>query len=182
MSNPLNSLDVNGDGQVVPLDVLIIINAMNEVGGGKLPEKVLSNPRFAAPKAYLDANRDGSLSPSDALVIINYLNRSVAEAEGEATPTLLVGSANGDPNAAIILPVWAAILDEDSGTTTEELPADSESLPALVPVQNPIVAIDMALRDTWRDLIDVSLDEETLDDVLNGENPDELVDEVFGNW
>lgn len=50
--------DVNGDGQITPQDVLVIVNAVN-LGDSDL---------------LRDANRDGSVSPIDALVVINWLN------------------------------------------------------------------------------------------------------------
>ena len=62
--------DVNGDGTVAPLDVLIVINALNRVGGSyELPA---SRP---IRDAFLDVNRDGHVSPIDALQTINQLNR-----------------------------------------------------------------------------------------------------------
>ncbi|MCB9874371.1 MAG: hypothetical protein H6821_09360 [Planctomycetaceae bacterium] len=68
--NKVLATDVDGDGQVAPLDVLLVINALNNRGGAyKLPT---SRPIGAA---YLDVNKDGSVSPIDALIPINQLNR-----------------------------------------------------------------------------------------------------------
>ena len=63
-----DSRDVNGDGQLTPIDVLLVINYLNGVG---------------AHESTLDVTGDGQVSPIDALLVINSLN-SEAVAEGEA--------------------------------------------------------------------------------------------------
>jgi hypothetical protein len=81
--NPGDSLDVSGDGNVVPGDVLMIINELNhptchdESGLMQLPP-----PPGTAPP-YHDVNGDGYCTPRDALIVINYLNAQAA-GEGEA--------------------------------------------------------------------------------------------------
>lgn len=77
--NPLDANDVNGDGTVSPLDVLLIINELNEKGAYELSET-----GELAEGPTLDVNGDGSVSPLDALMIINHLNRHAIRAEGEA--------------------------------------------------------------------------------------------------
>ena len=65
--NPQNNIDVDGDGNIDPRDVLIILNSLNSTGPGPLP----------APfdgEFYLDVNGDGLLTPLDALIVINQLN------------------------------------------------------------------------------------------------------------
>lgn len=69
-TNPTNPLDVNGDSSVDPLDVLIIINAINLYGIGPVPPP----PQFVG---YLDANANGAVEPLDVLMVINQLNRLV---------------------------------------------------------------------------------------------------------
>ena len=73
--NPLNNLDVNGDGFVTPLDALLIVNHLSAFGSGRL-----SLPWTGR---YIDASGDDFISPSDALQVINFLNRrSAGEGEG----------------------------------------------------------------------------------------------------
>ncbi|MDX1929927.1 MAG: Ig-like domain repeat protein [Pirellulaceae bacterium] len=72
--NPVNRLDVNGDGTVSPTDALLVINHLNKVGPGRL-----SLPWTGR---FLDVNQDDSVSPVDALQVINFLNNK-ASAEGE---------------------------------------------------------------------------------------------------
>ncbi|MBI2478400.1 MAG: hypothetical protein HYV60_07090 [Planctomycetia bacterium] len=82
--NPVNPLDVNANGSVEPLDVLIIINELNAPkfrdAAGRLVDAA-SLPLF--PDFYFDTNRDGFLVPLDALVIINFLNSFNGGLEGE---------------------------------------------------------------------------------------------------
>lgn len=67
-TNPSQALDVSGNGQVDPLDVLIIINAINTLGAGALP----TPPLFLG---HLDTNANGAIDPLDALIVINYVNQ-----------------------------------------------------------------------------------------------------------
>lgn len=76
--NPRNPLDVDNDGDVSPLDVLMIINDIEANRFRDLPNDV----EETAP--YIDTNGNGRLDPLDVLEVINYLNRGSGEsAEGE---------------------------------------------------------------------------------------------------
>jgi hypothetical protein len=84
--NPIDPLDVNNDGHVAPLDVLIIINMLNSPEGShRLPVPTADQP----PPYFYDCNGDGIVAPIDALIVINFLNaRSAAQGgEGEADGT-----------------------------------------------------------------------------------------------
>ena len=69
--NPINSLDVNNDGVLAPIDALLVINELNRVGAHAL----LPPSGGSAPPPYLDVTGDNFVSPVDALRIINELNR-----------------------------------------------------------------------------------------------------------
>lgn len=78
--NPNLPADVNGDGVVTPIDVLMLINELNRRGAGPLPTGTGGEGLPFMP----DVNGDGILSPLDILIIINDLNRDLPpEAEGE---------------------------------------------------------------------------------------------------
>ena len=62
-------LDVNGDDRITPVDALLIINELNENGGG-----IFDPFRPGGIRGWIDANGDGRISPIDALIVINYLN------------------------------------------------------------------------------------------------------------
>lgn len=64
--------DVDGSGDVSPLDALAIINGLNGARFGVEGESAASN-RVAK---MIDVDADATLSPLDALVVINFLNES----------------------------------------------------------------------------------------------------------
>ncbi len=92
--NPVDPRDVNGDGQVTPIDALILINRLNSFGPGPLGGGGARGGSGEAP-IWVDVNGDGVFSPLDVLIIINWLNRrrliavSEAAAEGEAAPAVM---------------------------------------------------------------------------------------------
>lgn len=78
-TNRANNLDTTRDGAVVPLDALVVINALNLVeGNGEL-----SNPRTLLEQEQpdFDTNGDGFLTPVDALLVINFLNSQNGQGE-----------------------------------------------------------------------------------------------------
>ena len=77
-TNVRDSLDVNDDGFVSPIDALLDINSINETGSRPL----IGRPVIAP---YYDVSGDGYLSSIDALRVINFLNGDIALAEGEAS-------------------------------------------------------------------------------------------------
>ncbi|MFN7877029.1 MAG: S8 family serine peptidase [Pirellula sp.] len=77
--NPLNPLDVDGDGLVTPLDVLAIINFIN-MGASSLPEFDPLNPLAST---FSDVNGNNSVEPLDVLAVINAINSVNSGGEGE---------------------------------------------------------------------------------------------------
>ena len=93
--NGCNVLDTSNDGQVAPLDALIPINRLNEVGAGTLP---LPRP---AGSPFHDTTGNGTLEPLDVLLIINALNGATSESiftfsGGLENDTAAGGATNGD--------------------------------------------------------------------------------------
>lgn len=78
-----NPLDVDVDGTISPLDVLLIINLLNSQGSSKYLPPEVGGTR--APYFY-DANGDDFASPLDVLLVINFINQS-GNGEGEDKPT-----------------------------------------------------------------------------------------------
>ncbi len=97
-----DSVDVNGDGQVNPLDALVLINALNLdlFPGGLLPAAPSS------PADYYDVNGDGYLTPIDVLLVINYLNTHVPGTSSLAVAT----TTTAEPAASQF--------DSDSGSSS----------------------------------------------------------------
>ena len=81
--NPNQPYDVNNDGSISAIDVLLIINLLNlhEDFPGPVPEP--SGAPFIPP-AYYDVNGDNHVTPSDAIEVTNYLNSRDQNPEGEA--------------------------------------------------------------------------------------------------
>lgn len=79
--NFVNPLDVDGDGHVVPLDALIVINEVNTPTASSLLGLL---PRSRPPESfYFDVSQDGFVAAIDALNVINFLIDQ-PQAEGEA--------------------------------------------------------------------------------------------------
>jgi hypothetical protein len=71
--NPRTNLDVNDDGDVIPFDVLYLINELNNPFYSHPQTRKL--PASRPLEAYfLDVNNDGYATPLDALAIVNFLN------------------------------------------------------------------------------------------------------------
>lgn len=154
--NPVNGLDVDASGFVVPQDALIVINALNAGRSGQLP-----NPPTGSftPPPFLDANGDGFLSPQDALVIINDLNnRSSGEgefAEPDTAPAMDSGSVVQADQASFVIAIsdadgvssWASGVeivdhrigdDDDEDDSAWELEDSSETMIHALAVAAPL--------------------------------------------
>jgi PKD repeat protein len=82
--NAVAALDVDDDGEIVPLDALLIINYLNEHGSHALPVPIIPPD---GPPPFLDVDGDDWIAPIDALLVINELNRQHdAEAETASPP------------------------------------------------------------------------------------------------
>jgi hypothetical protein len=78
LQNPKDPLDTNGDGEVTPIDALLIINYLNQHGAGSLSSD--SSPFL------IDTNGDNSAAPIDVLMVVNFINRqSGLSLEGEGS-------------------------------------------------------------------------------------------------
>ena len=112
MSSVGPSLDVNGDGQIPPLDALAVINELNS--GAAVTAAVLSQ---------YDINQDGIISPLDALAIINYLNSGAVQ-----TSPAVASPAVASSSAATAAVAAAAA----SGTTSAPAVDEELALPSRV--------------------------------------------------
>jgi hypothetical protein len=95
--NPIQPKDADPDTFVVPRDVLVIINELNDPKFSDPVTRKL-NPRAGTERFYYDVNGDDFITPNDALIVINSLN---ASGEGESA----AGDANGAPHE-VALPVF----------------------------------------------------------------------------
>ncbi len=79
--NPQANLDVNADGAVSPIDVLLIINYLNAGNSSFLPGTGI------IPEPYLDPTGDELVTPQDVLAVINFLNANSQGGQGEGEST-----------------------------------------------------------------------------------------------
>ena len=71
-------LDMNGDGELSPIDALLVINRLNQrvLNRDAVPAIIpQDNEEELARDLYFDTSGDGLLSPLDALQVINRLNK-----------------------------------------------------------------------------------------------------------
>ncbi len=80
--NPHYSMDTDNDGTISPLDVLVVINAIN-LGGSQVGFTRTIAGYTVDEGLYLDVDGDRYLSPLDVLTIVNYLNARSSSGAGE---------------------------------------------------------------------------------------------------
>ena len=131
--NPVDSLDIDADGTIVPLDALWIINELNAVGSHDL---VL--PRDPAAR-FVDPSGDQLVAPLDAVLVINYLNDRgsgprILRERGQLSDETLVTVTVGQPTGSRFYRV-----EIDATFDTSDVQATVEDLIAVYVVnpQNP---------------------------------------------
>jgi Dockerin type I domain len=77
----LLAADVNADGVVSPIDVLIVINRLKRTASNPSASFSLRSEQVIFP----DTNNDKDLTPIDVLIVINQLQRQSAAVDGEAS-------------------------------------------------------------------------------------------------
>jgi hypothetical protein len=106
--NPANPLDVNNDGEISPIDALIVINALNQHGSDDVAAFAEGN--FAPPDVYADVNGDGNVSPIDPLLVINRLNEG-GDGEGEGSVQLELVTPQEIGDVVLMSDLSAAAVD-----------------------------------------------------------------------
>ena len=132
--NPLDSNDVNNDGEVSAVDALQIVNRLNATG-----PKSLKTPFDGS--GFYDVNGDGLLTPLDALLVINELNTSVVSAEAGSG----LGSSNdGDlsEGEGEQQPSPQQIADSDTSDDIGDLQADPSRS-----IRLSVASLDSVLED-----------------------------------
>lgn len=112
--NPDNPNDINSDGRISPLDVLLLLNELSKNGSRELE---MPSPGEES-SIYYDVDGDGHISPKDAINLINCLNGLGCVTTPE--PILAQVTADFEPDLA------------DSTGVSKPVPGDpnSEDLPA----------------------------------------------------
>ena len=72
LHNPVDPVDVNDDGVVEPMDMLLVVNELNAITGSGAEERANRSP---VGRGFFDVNADLQVTPLDALTVLNHLNR-----------------------------------------------------------------------------------------------------------
>jgi hypothetical protein len=184
--NTSRAEDVNGDGVVVPMDALLVINELNnrrvsDPVTGLLPNPPLE-PNVPETIGFVDVDGDGFASPRDALLVINVLNMG-SRGEGEADEIDLTTHADVSSQTPLSVPSFiAAALDtvtsksfqETSPGVLTQVPAE-EFLPSAVVLERvPAGEADRVFDDMVADgLHEGSEDFDLLMEEIAGTHQDE---------
>jgi hypothetical protein len=157
-TNLRNAYDVDNDGHVSAIDVLILVNSLNSGNGGLLSGGSESGASGeGSEKYYVDVDADGMLSALDVLGVVNFLNNpklpsagAEGEGEGESAPLFVSNSQN-----AVFVDVPFAKLDPINSVV------DS--------IYSPMMSVENEEEEEWN-LEDyfASIDDSSDDDLLSG--------------
>lgn len=163
--NAVRPTDVNGDGQVTPVDALALINYLNEHGA--------QNPLSAAGESvvpYYDVNGDGNCTPLDVLLVINVLNQLAAGAEGElaanaeaaaavwptaVSPTAAPVAASANPTQAGKTAAASRLTNADNRRTAEVMSSTESLRLQVAESEEALSQADLLSPDDWDGLLDV---------------------------
>jgi hypothetical protein len=176
LHNYENPHDVDDNGTVEPLDVLIVVNYVNTYGPGPLPEPT------EPPQFFPDVHADGAVTALDALILVNALNAAMLPGEGEAASTAVATLA--------ALPAWSAAPTVPGPVAGPLLPPDApdagvDLLAGNIPANGSMLLDDFAVRpdresslpadDSFEDLLAEKFDLEL------GLNIEDLLDDLAEN-
>lgn len=103
-TNPQITLDVNNDGELSPIDALLVINDLNTFGPRQLPAPSAGS----TPPPFLDTSGDGYVTPIDALRVLNQLNEQSVVAAIPASADRGEAEASHDSGVNALTPEIAA--------------------------------------------------------------------------
>ena len=132
--NPIRQFDVNADGNISPVDALIVINYV-AANGVFTPVNEIGTP----PPDFLDVDGNGNVQPSDALAVIDYLSDR-ARSRGE-----LVVAGPSAQGEQIDLSARFAVTTAFASPTSDFLPAKNVSRADTQVVSEPTVVRDELL-------------------------------------
>jgi subtilisin family serine protease len=103
-----NLYDVDGDGVVSPLDVLLLVNELNAHG----PSDRAMDAVRGTPAAAHDISGDGQVTAVDALLVVNYLNAAAKKPAADMAALwpspvseavdLLMADLSAEPEPAVV--------------------------------------------------------------------------------
>ena len=130
--NAAEPLDVNNDSFISPLDALLVINELNNVGAHELGTPT------GEVTLFLDTSDNGFVDPLDALLVLNHLNQSNVDAgEGE--------------NALASLPLRSQ-LDESDVSTGSDGTLNSRSIDSVFEDVDSTRPLDLQFETEEKDV------------------------------
>lgn len=102
------ALDVDADGSITPLDVLVVVNDLNANSSRALP----TNVPDTAP--YIDTDGDGFVGPLDVLRVVNFLNSRSSGGEGEFVGPIQSTAATTSESTDRVATVDQVFADSDA--------------------------------------------------------------------
>ena len=129
-TNPENHLDVSGDGLVIPQDVLILVNAINDGLTGELADI----PGVDEAPPYYDVNGDGFLTAGDAIWVINYLNSQADGGSQDSEPAEGEMVFFGDVDV-VDTTESTALADAEPATAVSPSSVSADPIPFVGPVR-----------------------------------------------
>ncbi|QDV83491.1 tandem-95 repeat protein [Planctomycetes bacterium TBK1r] len=121
LQNPNLNPDVNDDGDISPIDALLVINRLARSGASQIP---VEDSDFGPP--YFDVNGDKVITPLDALAVINELaRRQAVSGLGEGIEGEQVGFIDDseDAPAALVSDVIDLIAFDDDDDEDDRIDA-----------------------------------------------------------
>jgi hypothetical protein len=114
--------DTNIDGEVTPIDALLVINTLGTMDDSS---DSLDTDRIT----LTDVNRDGQVTALDALQVINYMSRERENGEGEATVSLAwIPEDRFATGVEEEEDRWCDAIDESSSNWNEDLGNEKDLL------------------------------------------------------
>ncbi len=173
--NPINHTDVNADGFVSPIDVLLIVNFINANGNG------VSVSTLPAPPPYRDVDGNNRITPNDILQVINAINQLRAGGEGE-------GAGVWEDSVLIATPsissyAWQDTVSRVADTqpvVMQEVPSDQQRIGVADAVRASALVSESFKYCTSEELLAEMVDEndEDADELLSAS--DQALLEIFG--
>ena len=114
--NPINRYDVNNDGSVSPIDVLLVINHINTTGSS-VPAPPETPPPYVNVDGSVTVTGEETVTALDVLLVINEINRlNAIQSEGER-----VATAEGESAAPVPGVIDAPVTEFGSATTSQSV-------------------------------------------------------------
>lgn len=98
--------DINGDSQLSPHDLLLLVNYLNHQGEMLVAGATL--PPLSASNSMMDLSGDGNVSPYDLLILVGQLNANAAQLNANAALTASGEAANSLATDNALLSMFAS--------------------------------------------------------------------------